>query len=55
MEYGNLLHLTRKQLIDIIIRKDDVERRLQNEIKELKRQLAEQDFLNATNSPITHE
>ena len=55
MKYGNLLHLTRKELIDIIIRKDDVERRLREEINELKQQLAEQDFLNATNSPITHE
>ena len=46
MEYGKLLHLTRKQLIDIIIRKDDVERRLRDEINDLKRQLADEKVMN---------
>ena len=55
MEYGRLLHLTRKQLIDIIVRKDDVERRLRDEINELKRQLAEQDLADKTDNPVNHE
>lgn len=55
MEYGKLLHLTRMQLIDIIIRKDDVERRLRDEINDLKRQLAEQDLADKTDIRINHE